>query len=193
MPAECYREILAQSDGDEVRRGRSWYADAKKEIEKIAVDTMESLETCTGVVAVLSPMVEWNLNLRSARRFIKSKGKVKGAGFAGNYRKAKGVLKGDLSVIRGPKVSRFYETLLNPSFPEPVIDTQMIAAFYRGKAYRDDFKIISQSDKRLGPIRQAVKDIAAERGEKVAATQATIWMTFKRLNGAYANQLKLWK
>jgi hypothetical protein len=193
MPVECYRELLEQSDADEIKRGREWYGSAKKEIEKLAADTLQSLETCAGVVAVLSPMVEWSVNLKAARRFVKSKGKVRGAGFAGNYRKARSVLKGDLSVIRGPKVSRFYETLLDPSYPEPVIDTQMIAAFYKGKAYRDDFKVVSQSEKRLEPIRQAVKDLAAERGEKVGAVQAQIWITFKRLNSEYANQLKLWR
>lgn len=193
MPIECYREILEQADSDEIRRGRTWYRDARKTIKAMADESGVTIEIAAGVVAVLSPMVEWSLNLVEARHFLRKKGRgPQGAGFTRNYRKAREVLRGNLDVIRGPKVSRFFKTLIDPKFNEAVIDTQMIAAFYRGKAYRDDFRVVFQSEKRLSPIREAIRTIADERGETVGTIQATIWMTFKRLNGPYAMQLKIW-
>lgn len=192
MPIECYRDLLGQADNDELRQGQAWYLNVNREVNRLSVETGYSLEICAGVIAVLSPMVEWNLNFKIAKRFLKSKGKIKGAGFPINYRKAREVLKGNLDVIRGPKVKRFFRMLLDPIFDEAVIDTHMIAAFFKGIAYRDDFKVISQSEKRLAPIREAIKTIANERKESVGQVQATIWITFKRLNGEYAMQLKLW-
>ena len=195
MPIECYRELLDKADREEKERGRTWYADAHKSALKIAAETGSTVEKAVGVIAVLSPMVEWNVNLKAARLFLRSKGKAKRGipGFATNRRKAKEVMKGNFEVIRGPKVRAFFETLLDPEHPEPVIDTQMIAAFYDGTAYRDDFRIVSQSKKRLEPIREAVKLLAEERGEPVSQVQATIWITFKRTKSEYANQLKLWR
>jgi hypothetical protein len=193
MPKECYREILNQSDTEEIRLGRAWYKNAKNEIEKIAADTLIPLETCAGVVACLSPMVEWRLNLRAAKRFLKTKGKSKGPGFAYNYRKAREVLRGDYSVIRGPKVSRFFKTLLNPAYPEAVIDSQMIDAWWGGEIDRGGVALVAGNEKRLQPIRQEVAELAKERGENVSQTQAILWLTHKRLKGKFANQYKLWK
>ena len=193
MPIECYKDLLKQADDEEWSRGRRWYHEVNQTIGQWSKEFKVSKEICAGVIAVLSPMVEWSLNLKSAYRFIKTKGKVRGPGFDRNYDKAKQVLKGNLEIIRGPKVKRFYETILNPSFEEAVIDTQMIAAFYSGHAYRDDFKIMQGNEKRLEPIRKAVSELADEYGESVSTIQATIWLTFKRLNGEYANQLKLFK
>lgn len=195
MPIECYRELLDQADNEEKERGRTWYMSAHKRAMEIAAETGYPVETTIGVIAVLSPMVEWGVNLKAARVLLRSKGKAKRgiAGFVSNRKKAKEVMKGNFEVIRGPKVRAFFETLLNPNHPEPVIDTQLIAAFYEGTAYRDDFKIVSQSKKRLEPIRNALKLLAEERREPVSQVQATIWLVFKRTKSEYANQLKLWK
>lgn len=194
MSLECYRAILGQADPDDVRFGRSWYKNTNLQVHKLANETGYTPEQVAGVIAVLSPMVEWTLNLRSAVRFLKSNGKAKGIpGFASNRRKAREVLRGNLDAVRGPKVRAFYETMLNPDHEFPVIDTQMIAAFYESVAYRDDLKVVSQSEKRKAPIYEAVRTLASERGWTIAETQAVLWTTFKRLNGPYADQLKLWR
>jgi len=195
MSKQVYRDLLARADSDDIKRGLAWYPDNHKKVLALAAETGYSPQQVAGVIACLSPMVEWNLNLRMAERFLKAKGKVRRgiAGFERNRQKARDVLAGDLEVIRGPKVRAFYETLLDPEHAVPVIDTQMIAAFFEGTAYRDDLKIVSQAKKRLAPIHAAVKELAEERKWSISAMQAVLWVTFKRVNGPYADQLKLWK
>lgn len=194
MPIECYRKILEQSDEEERRLGLSWYKERSREVDLLSLETGYSREQVAGVIAVLSPLVEWNINFKYARNLLRSRGKSRGPGFKRNKDKALSILRdNNLECIRGPKVKAFYETLLNPNYGEPVIDTQMIAAFYNGKAYRDDFKIVSQSKRRMEPIRKSVKLLARENKKTVANIQAQIWLTFKRLNGPYAEQLKLWR
>ncbi len=199
MSAEVYRKILSQSDSDDIEQGRSWYKAAHNRILALASESGYTPEQVAGVTAVLSPMVEWNLNWKTAARFCKSKGKTRSVpGFTRNREKAKNILacKDAVAVegyVRGPKVNPFYHTLLDPSYSVATIDTQMIAAFYEGVAYRDDLKIISDSPKRQEPLRQALEAIAREKGWTVPEVQAVVWITFKRLNGPYANQLKLFK
>ncbi len=199
MSAEVYRELLSKADSDDVKQGRDWYSAAHNRVLALASESGYTPEQVAGVTAVLSPMVEWNLNRKTAERFCKSKGKARGIpGFTRNREKAKNILacKDSAAVeeyVRGPKVNPFYHTLLDPSYPVATIDTQMIAAFYKGVAYRDDLKIISDSPKRQEPLRKALQQIATEKGWTVSEVQAVIWLTFKRLNGPYANQLKLFK
>lgn len=184
---------MDRAEPDDVRQGLAWYSTVHQKCLKLAGETGYSLEQCAGVVAVLSPMVEWNLNMRTATRFLKAKGKLTSVpGFARNKRKARQVLKGDLGVIRGPKVKAFFETIIDPNHLEPVIDTQMLAAFYEGVAYRDDLKW-AMTKKRLAPVRAAVKNIAERKGWRISEAQAIIWVTWKRLNSEYADQLKLWR
>jgi hypothetical protein len=193
LPIDCYREILNQADTFEINEGRNWYRNARARIAKIAALNDIPLENACGIVAVLSPQVEWSLNLRIAKRFIESKGKVRSAGFRVSYRKAWKCLKGDLSVIKGPKVYRFFQTLLNPDFPEPVIDSQMLGAYWAGNTERRDIIRFMSSERNLSKVREDIETLAKEKGEKVSAVQAIIWLTFKRLNSQYAGQLKLWR
>ncbi len=192
MPKECYQELIDKAYPSEIKEGKAWYKLRNAEVHKLSNETGYSPEQCAGVIAVLSPIVEWSLNIKYAKNFLRYKGKWKGPGFNINRRKAIQILKGNMEVIRGPKVTAFYQALLNPNFEEPTIDTQMIAAFWKGIAYRNDYKVVGQSDKRLKPIRQAVVDLAKENNWKVPECQAIIWIVFKRVNGKYANQLKLW-
>ena len=194
---ESYRKLLNQANANDITQGRGWYYTAHKKVLALSSASGYTKEQVAGVVAVLSPLVEWNLNFRSAERFCKSKGKARGIpGFSRNRNKAKIILQSPGNVedyVRGPKVNPFYHSLLDPTYPRPVIDTQMIAAFYEGMAYREDLKVVSQSEKRKEPIYAAVKTLADEQGWLVSETQGVLWITFKRLNGAYANQLELFK
>jgi hypothetical protein len=195
MPIECYRKIIEKADSADIEQGRDWYKAVHKKVLVLAAESGYSPEQVAGVIAVLSPNVEWNLNLRAAGMFLKAKGKIRKGipGYHKNRRKAKEVLEGNLDAVRGPKVRAFYNTLLDPEHAVPVIDTQMIAAFFEGTAYRDDFGIVSSSEKRKEPMYQAVKQIAKEKKWTVSETQGVIWTCFKIQNGPYAMQLKLFK
>lgn len=189
-----YRQFLNTATRHEWEQGKNWYDDAHKEAKRIAKDYEIELEQAAGIIAVLSPMVEWRLNLRIARDFVRSKGRKKGAGFYRNYQKALDILKRkDYSAIRGPKVTAFYETVLNPGMNHPpVVDTHMIAGFYEGVSYRDDLHVVHGNEERLQPIRTAIVELAQEYGLKVQEMQAVLWVVIKRHNDGLGNQLELW-
>jgi hypothetical protein len=194
MPKECYQEIFVLADREELSQGKAWYDVARQRALTLAEETGKSLETCAGVIAVLSPMVEWNVNIKAASAILKHGSKARRVpGFRLNRRKALAVLRGEYESIKGPKVREFWLTILNPSHTEPVIDSQMIGAWYNGEIDKGDIGKVAGNKKKLEEIRQAVKDIAREEELKVAQVQAIIWLTFKRLKGPYANQLKLWR
>ena len=193
MPIECYREILSQADEEEVREGKAWYDKAHAQAQAMAQETGKSVEVAAGVIAVLSPQVEWNLNLRVAKDALKYKGKAKRVpGYRRNWDKARAVMKGKFECSRGPKVRAFYETILNPAHEEPVLDFHMIAAWWMGRIDKKDIKTVSDSKKRTEPMRRAIKEIAREEGLWAGQVQAIIWLTFKRMQGRYCEQLKLW-
>jgi hypothetical protein len=189
-----YRKLLATTSKHEWKTGLSWYLEAHQEAVSLSQQFGLDLEQAVGIIAVLSPMVEWNLNLKIAREFIRSKGKKRTAGFMANYRKAYEILKRkDYSAIRGPKVTAFYETILNPRANHPpVVDTHMIAGFYEGVSYRTDLTIVHGNEFRLQPIRTAIVELAHEYGIRVQEMQAVLWLRIKRENAGFGNQLELW-
>lgn len=194
MPKECYREIFASADNEEMRQGLAWYETAHRQALTLSEITGKPVETCAGVIAVLSPRVEWNLNVRAAKAILMHGSRARHVpGYGANRRKAFAVLKGDYEVIRGPKVGEFWKSILNPTHSEPVIDSQMIAAYWNGKIDKEGITWVAGNKGKLEEIKQSVKEIASEHGLNVGQVQAIIWLTFKRLKGPYAQQLKLWR
>ena len=194
MSIECYRKILETADSEELREGAAWYEKANAMVHSFAVQNDITPQRAAGIIAVLSPMVEWSLNVRAAEEVIRKKSKARGVpGFSLNRKKALKVLHGDLSVIRGPKVEPFYQTLLDPNHGEPVLDTHMISAFYSDRTLPKNELVKVGQTKRREKLVEAIKILAGEKGWTVARTQATIWVTKKRLDGPFANQYKLFK
>ncbi len=194
MSIEKYRTIIEQADTEETRNGLTWYDRAHAKVHSIAIQNNIEPARVAGIIAVLSPKVEWHLNLKAAENIIKNKSKARGiSGFNCNVKKALKVLHGDLNVIQGPKVEPFFRTLLNPLHNEPVIDSHMVAAFYTERTLQTkDIQKIAGT-RRRNKLIGAVETLAKENNWSVAQTQAVIWVTYKRLSGPYANQYKLWK
>ena len=190
----CYKDLFEKADGDERSQASNWYPQANKIVMDISRKSGVTEEQVAGIIAVLSPLVEWSLNVKAAKVFIESRGRGRIPGFRKNREKALAILKkNDLSQVRGPKVFEFYNTLLNPKHPIPVIDSQMIQAFYSdARLEKNDVSMIGGT-KRREPLQKAVVRLAEERSLPVSTVQAQIWLTWKRLKGPYANQLKLWK
>ena len=188
-----YRDILQSADPFELAFGRDSYSWFNKIVGDMANRSGYSVEQVAGVVAVLSPMVEWVNCLRTSWAFIKANGTFKNqAGFKRNYEKAKRILlENDLSLVSGPKVRPFWQTMIDLNHPEPVIDTHMICAYKGIRSYTIDVRKFLKKDVKEGIV-HAVSVLSVEYGWLISRTQGTIWITWKRHTKGFGDQLCLW-
>lgn len=99
-------------------RGRSWYSIAQREAELIALDHSVELTTAAGVVAALSPRMEWSKNLDAAATILRAA--ANGArvaprvGLGLSTRRAWSIALGaePLSILGGRKVRAFYRAIV---------------------------------------------------------------------------------
>lgn len=113
--------VYERATADHVREGLSWYLDAHKVAKRLS---RHKISRGAGVIAALSPMMEWEQNKRAAEIAF-AEGTAMGLGLDGNCVKATRILHGEnpLDVLGGDKVRAFYQTILDPStFAIPVID-----------------------------------------------------------------------
>jgi len=125
---EGYHNILAvlkKATKEEIDYWSNWYQYANGHVQEIATQYDVPLEVAAAVCAVLSPNLGWKMNLMAARRVMDNwmfKGGAEGykwhdkiPAYKTNVNKAYQILKtGDVSVVNGPKVSVFFQSLLNP-------------------------------------------------------------------------------
>ena len=112
----------------QVADGVSWYSVA----HEIALDVGDgNLELGAGLLAALSPQVDWAANIAAAYE-IKLHGYAKKQTYTNNE-KAKRILAGEkpLDVLGGKKVRAFYEAIRNPhgTFQTAVIDRHAVSVW----------------------------------------------------------------
>lgn len=96
------------ADGEDEREGMEWYREAHA--LALSLDP-ENVERAAGIIAVLSPMKSWPMNVRLARGVYA--GEFSGT-FKRNMDKARAMLDGahPLDVLSGDKVIAFYHNIL---------------------------------------------------------------------------------
>ena len=124
MTNDYVANILAVYNGasaDNMRSGISWYNDA----HNFAISLDKRVEVSAAVIAVLSPNTSWSANKTLALRAF-SQASGEGCGFPDKVNKVNRIFAGEspFDVVRGPKVTAFFQTILNPwdSDITPVID-----------------------------------------------------------------------
>lgn len=176
--------------------GMTWYDHA----HEIALLLDYDIVRAAGVIAALSPMNEWDNNIRKANAIYALDGKVpfsedgksNGIGLGSNVRKAIRIYEGEhpLDVIpakTSPKVLSFYRTIVNPNDTEvdPVIDRH---AFDIAVGMRTDDKtreILSRKS-----VYQSFVNVYRYAAEIVGITpkqlQAVTWVAWKQMHGIRA-------
>jgi len=187
-----FKDVLQKADLFELKFGEESYPWLSEICFHFSEMGGISREQTTGIVAVLSPMIMWRTNLEAAKLLIQSKGEIcRGPGFRKNYEKALKILnENDLSVISGPKVLPFYKVLLDHACQEIVVDTHMLAAFNGVRSYTVDARRWEGSQ--IKQVADLVRIISEEKGWLLSRTQATIWITWKRITKGRGDQLSLW-
>lgn len=192
------------TDGDRAS-GHGWYGRARALAERLDPD---NVERAAGVIAALSPRLAWRKNVEYAELayychatnpFTDPESDVARAWFAGsiptlntNALKAYRILLGEApeDVLRGPKVTAFYWTIVNPTDPRAVVVDRHAVDIAYGQVMDDDTRNKALSGKRYGQVaslyQRAAEIISKELGElwTPAQVQATTWTFWRRERAA---------
>lgn len=173
MMAVMVRRLLRQWEGADAQarqEGLAWYPAARREIVRMAADAGVAPATAVGVVAALSPRLQWVSNLRAAREALA--GRKPSGVFTTSYNKAKAILlgcKGPLAYLSGPKVRAFYRALMG-DLRAVVVDVWVAraAGWVRG------LKVSGYQQ-----VADALATAAAWVGVPVAQFQAVVWVAVR--------------
>jgi hypothetical protein len=118
--------VLKKATKEEIDYWGNWYGHATQHVDNLAALYDVPKPIAAAVVAVLSPNMTWKLNLLAAKRVMDNWKHAGGdesyphwdkiPAYNTNVRKATEILEtGDLGLVSGPKVTVFYESLLDPA------------------------------------------------------------------------------
>jgi len=161
--------------------GAAWYSDARDHAAGVGDLVGAGLRAGAGAIAVLSPQVEWSVNVREAYAVACDvaddvmPNEHAFAAFPSNVEKAWAILSDPSTVddvVSGPKVSAFYRAIAG--LPGgPVIDrhaTRVATAHAHDSVTRATYKL----------VQDAYVSAAARIGQDEHALQATTWLVCKR-------------
>jgi len=105
--------------------GGDWYAEARRQCRRMAREHGLGLHAVAGIVAALSPQLQWHVNLRVAEQ-VCATGEAQEGCLRQSEDKAVRIRRGErpTDVLGGPKVRAFYRALLGDP-DAAVIDTWM--------------------------------------------------------------------
>lgn len=168
---------------DNLRNGVSWYLDANN-FAAMLVEIYDipgaNLEMAAGVIAAMSPMMEWSLNKRVAATAF-ARGNANGAGLARNCAKANAILAGanPLDILGGNKVRAFYRTIVEPTGDiDPVIDRHAFDIAV-GKVTDDKTRGILGRKGMYESFAGVYREAARLSGIGSAQMQAVTWMQWR--------------
>jgi hypothetical protein len=159
----------SQADRDAHTQGRQWYAVARRTCGVMARERGVSLATACGVVAALSPRLQWGPNLRAARAVLA--GERPTGVFRASLERARRIYQGarPLAVLSGPKVRAFYRALMGDA-TAAVVDVWVA----RAAGWVRELK-----EAAYAKVAAALATAARAVGVPVAWFQAVVWVAVR--------------
>lgn len=167
--------------------GLDWYAEANRVAADIAETNGISLSSAAGIIAVISPRMEWSRNVSIAWQIVRT-GTATGL-LTANLRKAQRILDGEHAenVIGGEKVTSFYRNIMSSGMDTGVTIDRHAIDVASGKRHSDDDRPV------LGKrayaefaeaYRRASVILSKEEGRVVtpAQIQAVTWTSWRARN-----------
>ena len=158
--------------------GDDWYTDAQVICAELAEEFGCTLADAAGVLAVLSPQLDWESNIVAAREFFEL-GRAHQQTNANNDKAMRAVW-GDHDAIRGRKVRAFWQAVVEPyGDSAPVIDRHAVAVYCgHPVSDRDRHRWLDRKD--VIPRIQAAYLVAAKQlSEPVHVLQAVTWVQWR--------------
>jgi hypothetical protein len=174
--------VWNSANASERAKGEEWYCIAHDACQTIADKHSMPLHAVAGIVAALSPGLEWSRNLAQADAFITSNGQgVYGVYGRKNTVKARRILEGQdpNAVLSGPKVRAFYACILDPTTDAVVIDSHAWCAGMNRTHGRWN-GTVRVTDNRSQWMARNYAHAAQHVNVSPAAFQAVVWLTWKR-------------
>lgn len=169
----------------EIADGMNWYRDAHELAVKLNPADPAS---AAGVIAALSPMMDWGQNVRLAVRAY-ADGSASGA-LSGSVAKANRILNGEapLDVLGGNKVRAFYGCIADPSSDAVCIDRHafdIAVGRVTNNASRHALGRKGTYERFAGAYVRAASVLSKRLGTPVSASevQAVTWTVWRRLKG----------
>lgn len=105
-----------------------WYADAYAACQRMSNEHTVPVHVVVGIVAALSPRMEWTANLRIAERMLASGGTLERGALYVMLAKARDIYAGvdPLKVMTAPKTANFYRAIMSRGADGVVIDRHAI-------------------------------------------------------------------
>lgn len=183
--------VYAQGRPEEVDAGIGWYQLAHEHCLGLVDEFGRSLEVTAGVVAVLSPRLQWDDNLRRAREVL---GGNRGRGLGRSLDDAEALMQGrtieevlfDEARINF-KVRAFFDNLVDPDGSQRVtIDRHIWSMIFDARGMRDDHVPTKEAHYRHaeGLFRQSANIL----GMRPLELQAICWVIWRRKFGIQAVQ-----
>jgi hypothetical protein len=118
------RRAIAADYGEDA----NWYRVALDRAWNLAAKHDTPIHVVVGIIAALSPRMEWEANLRIAERMLASHGTLETGGLRVFLAKARDIYAGadPLRVMTAPKTSNFYRAIMSAGADGIVIDRHAI-------------------------------------------------------------------
>jgi hypothetical protein len=183
MTDNILRAYVLADDAD-INDGIDWYGRALE--LAIELDPTNP-RRAVGIIAVLSPMTSWPMNVRRARE-VYATGTT--SGLTNNVRKAERIFNGENpdDVVSGEKVTSFFHNILGDDARVTVDRHAIDCAYGKVQTNEERSKAIKSTKARdgYGIIRDAYKHVAQiisnETGKVItgAQLQAIVWVYWRR-------------
>lgn len=177
--------VWEQATVQELAEGMDWYRDAHALAVKLSPSDPAS---AAGVIAALSPMMDWGQNVNLAVRAYRD-GQASGALFS-NVAKANRILAGERpeDVLGGNKVRAFYGVIADPSSDAVVVDRHafdIAVGRVTNNVTRHALGRKGVYESFATAYVRAAKTISKATGMDVSASQvqAVTWTVWRRLKG----------
>lgn len=158
-----------------------WYESANAEIKRRSAAANVRVDVYAAIVAALSPLVRWRLNLDAADSLIAGAPNSAIPGFDYNKEKARRILQErDPELLSGPKVVPFYRSLMLENLPSDVtIDIWMLRASEHATRVATNYSRYTKVQRE--ECRTAVLYVAEGLGYNPRAAQAMVWQSIREV------------
>lgn len=171
-------ELLKQAKPEEIDYWGKWYHHAHEHVKALAAKYGEPFEVIAAVVATLSPGNKWVANLRATEDILNGKDRTNA--YPAQVKLAKDILiTSNTSLVSGPKVTVFFQSLINPS----IVEHELVLDGHAINIWRGTKRLLKGTEQPGKSEREQMVDdykrAAADTGLSVQAVQAITWFLWK--------------
>lgn len=179
MSTRNITRIFRQTTADDREQGMSWYSGAYAFAASLDTD----VERAVGIIAALSPLQQWPVNMRMAAEFYDGR---RDCGLPDNVAKCERIFAGEHpeAVLGGPKVRSFYFNIMGSGSDEAVTIDRHAIAVCEGRVIPDSelkaYFGVKRNRQYVAEYKSAAKILSKEFGPLTAAqVQAIVWIYWR--------------